>query len=101
MTKTKLYIVYISLYGGPDKAHFLNGASGSYMDAVFEPVAHNQVRPTTAVRLVEFIYPLCRCKLLSVSATYFQGSTMAVTREWRVKLCCSKFTFTSLDCAVR
>ena len=55
MTKTKLYIIYISLYGGPDKAHFQNGASGSYMDAVFELVAHNQVRPTTAVRLVEFI----------------------------------------------
>ena len=42
MAKTKtIYILYVSLWG-PYKAHVQNGVSGSYMDAVFELVAHEE-----------------------------------------------------------
>ena len=44
MVKTKsIYILYGSLWG-PYKARVPNGISGSYMDAVFELVAHESQR---------------------------------------------------------
>ena len=57
MAKTKLYTFYM----GPYKACVQNGVSGSYMDVVFELVAHEesgqvyhtvyQGRPTTVLRV--------------------------------------------------
>ena len=38
MAKTKLYTFFM----GPYKAHIQNGISDSYMDAVFELVAHEE-----------------------------------------------------------
>ena len=42
MAKTKLYTFYVSLWG-PYKARIQNGVSGSYMDAVFELVEHEEL----------------------------------------------------------
>ena len=59
-----IYILYGSLWG-PYKARVQNGVSGSYMDAVFELVAHEESEiwtslshsfTTTALRLVESLY---------------------------------------------
>ena len=40
-------------------------------------------------------------RLLSPSATYFQGSGMAAVGEWRDEVGCSKLTSVSLKHAVR
>ena len=39
-------------------------------------------------------------RLLSLSATYVQGSVMAPAGEWRDEVCCSKLTSVSLERAV-
>ena len=41
MTKKPIYILYGSLWG-PYKPRVQKGVSGSYMDAVFELVAHEE-----------------------------------------------------------
>ena len=65
-----VYLVCESHFIPGITARVQNGFSGSYMDAVFELVVHEeseswtslqqfyQGRPTTAPRLVEFVYPL-------------------------------------------
>ena len=66
MAKKNYIILYGSLWG-PYQARAQNGISGSYMDAVFEPVAHEESEiwthlshsftkeATTALKLVEFV----------------------------------------------
>ena len=42
MAETKLYTFYMGLYGAPTRHVFQICIPGSYMDAIFEPVSHEE-----------------------------------------------------------